>query len=188
MARKEFTSVIRTIESLGYGMVIITHDKQNMEKMVTQDLENNAAKVIRGYADFTFLLKKEDIDDRETVIAYSQKAGAESKSRAMYFADKFEFTYENLEEELKKAIAKQIEMNGIEVKVQEKKATETRSFEELRKSVIDLYTKLVGEENSSLKDVEYVIQKQMQGVRISEANESYYDQLLVIEAFMLGIE
>ena len=188
LARKEFASVIRTVESLGYGMVFITHDKVNMEKQTTQDLENNAAKVIRGYADFTFLLKKEVIDDRETVIAYSQKAGAESKSRAMYFAESFEFTFENLKKELDKAVQKQIEMDGIEVQVQQRKAETDRSFEEVKNSVIELYKKFVAEEHASLNDIAYVIQKQMQGVKISEANESYYDQLLVIETFMLGLE
>ena len=138
-ARREFNSIIKGIESLGYGMVFITHDKIDMEKQTKQDLENNAAKVLRGYADFTFLLKKETIDGAETVIAYSQKDESDTKTRARYFAPSFEFTYENLCKELKSAIDKQIQMEGIEVKVQKAKVEEQRTFAEVQESVIKMY-------------------------------------------------
>lgn len=187
-ARKEFNSIIKGIEGLGYGMVFITHDKVDMEKVTKQDLENNAAKVLRGYADFIFLLKKENINDRDTVVAYSQILGADSKSRPRYFAPQFEFTFDNLQEELKKSIDKQIEMEGIEVKVQETKRTEARDFETLRDDVIRLYSEFAAKEHSALPDIQAVIQTQMQGVPVSKANESFYDQLLTIETYILGIE
>lgn len=187
-ARKEFNSIVKGIENLGYGMVFITHDKVDMEKVTKQDLENNAAKVIRGYADFIFLVKKEKVDDKDTVIAYSQMVSAESKSRLRYFTPSFEFTFENLQEELEKSINKQIEMEGIEVKIQKTKINETRSFDKLRQDVIDLYTTFAEKEHSALADIQTVIQNQMQGVPISKANETFYDQLLTIETYMLGIE
>ena len=187
-ARKEFNSIIKGIEGLGYGMVFITHDKVDMEKVTKQDLENNAAKVLRGYADFIFLLRKESINDRDTVVAYSQILGADSKSRPRYFAPQFEFTFDNLQEELKKSIDKQIEMEGIEVKVQETKRTEARDFETLRDDVIRLYSEFAAKEHSALPDIQAVIQTQMQGVPVSKANESFYDQLLTIETYILGIE
>lgn len=187
-ARKEFNSIIKGIENLGYGMVFITHDKVDMEKTTKQDLENNAAKVLKGYADFIFLLRKESINDKDTVIAYSQMLGAESKSRPRYFAPSFEFTFDNLKDELKKSIDKQIEMEGIEVRIQETKAVETRDFETLRSSVIELYTAFVTKEHSALSDIQSVIQTQMQGVPVSKANETFYDQLLTIETYMLGID
>ena len=187
-ARKEFNSIIKGIEGLGYGMVFITHDKVDMEKVTKQDLENNAAKVLRGYADFIFLLRKENINDRDTVVAYSQILGADSKSRPRYFAPQFEFTFDNLQEELKKSIDKQIEMEGIEVKVQETKRTEARDFETLRDDVIRLYSEFAAKEHSALPDIQAVIQTQMQGVPVSKANESFYDQLLTIETYILGIE
>lgn len=187
-ARKEFNSIIKGIEGLGYGMVFITHDKVDMEKVTKQDLENNAAKVLRGYADFIFLLRKENVNDHDTVVAYSQILGADSKSRPRYFAPQFEFTFDNLQEELKKSIDKQIEMEGIEVKVQETKRTEGRDFETLRDDVIRLYSEFAAKEHSALPDIQSVIQAQMQGVPVSKANESFYDQLLTIETYILGIE
>lgn len=187
-ARKEFNSIIKGIEGLGYGMVFITHDKVDMEKVTKQDLENNAAKVLRGYADFIFLLRKENINDRDTVVAYSQILGADSKSRPRYFAPQFEFTFDNLQDELKKSIDKQIEMEGIEVRVQETKKTEERDFESLRNDVIALYSNFAAAEHSALPDIQAVIQTQMQGVPVSKANESFYDQLLTIETYMLGID
>lgn len=187
-ARREFNSIIKGIESLGYGMVFITHDKIDMEKQTKQDLENNAAKVLRGYADFTFLLKKETIDGAETVIAYSQKDESDTKTRARYFAPSFEFTYENLCKELKSAIDKQIQMEGIEVKVQKAKVEEQRTFAEVQESVIKMYTHFIQIEHAELPNIEAVIAGQMQGVRLSQAPESYYDRLLVIETYLMGIE
>lgn len=187
-AKKEFNSIIKGIESLGYGMVFITHDKLDMEKQTKQDLENNAAKVLKGYADFTFLLKKEVVDGVDTVMAYSQKSESDTKTRARYFTPSFEFTFENLEKELKNAIDKQIQMEGIEVAVKERQTEEVRSFEELKESVINLYTHFVQIEHAEIDNINDVISGQMQGVRISQAPESYYDRLLVIEAYLLGIE
>lgn len=187
-ARKEFNSIIKGIENLGYGMVFITHDKVDMEKSTKQDLENNAAKVLKGYADFIFLLKKEKIEDKDTVIAYSQLVGAESKSRPRYFTNHFEFTFDNLKNELKKSIDKQIEMEGIEVMVQQTKSADARDFETLRDSVITLYTNFMTKEHSALADIQAVIQTQMQGVPVSKANDTFYDQLLTIETYMLGID
>lgn len=187
-AKKEFNSVIKGIESLGYGMVFITHDKVDMEKQTKQDLENNAAKVLRGYADFTFLLKKETVNEVDTVIAYSQRNESDTKTRARYFTSSFEFTYENLEKELKNAIEKQIQMEGIEVQIKERQVEQTRSFEELRDTVIQLYTHFLQIEHAEMNNINDIIAGQMQGVRLSQAPESYYDKLLVIEAYLLGIE
>lgn len=187
-AKKEFNSIIKGIESLGYGMVFITHDKVDMEKQTKQDLENNAAKVLRGYADFTFLLKKEVLNDVDTVVAYSQRNESDTKTRARYFTSSFEFTYENLEKELRNAIEKQIQMEGIEVQVRERQVEQTRSFEEVKESVIQLYTHFVQIEHAEVENINNIIAGQMQGVRISQAPESYYDKLLVIETYLLGIE
>lgn len=187
-AKKEFNSIIKGIESLGYGMVFITHDKVDMEKQTKQDLENNAAKVLKGYADFTFLLKKEVLNDVDTVVAYSQRNESDTKTRARYFTSSFEFTYENLEKELRNAIEKQIQMEGIEVQVKERQVEQTRSFEEVKESVIQLYTHFVQIEHAEVENINDIIAGQMQGVRISQAPESYYEKLLVIETYLLGIE
>ena len=187
-AKKEFNSIIKGIESLGYGMVFITHDKVDMEKQTKQDLENNAAKVLRGYADFTFLLKKEDLDGSNTVVAYAQRNETDTKARPRYFTSSFEFTFENLQKELKKAIDKQIQMEGIEVAIKEKSVEEERSFEDLKADVIKLYSHFVEIEHAELPNINMVVSNQMQGVRLSVAPESYYEKLMVIEAYLLGIE
>lgn len=187
-AKNEFNSVIKGIESLGYGIVFITHDKVDMEKQTKQDMESSAAKVLRGYTDFIFLLKKEVIEERPTVVAYSQKVETDTKARLRYFVPYFEFTFENLEKELESAVQKQIQMDGIEVQVKERVIEEKRSLDDVRNSVIQLYSDLQEANHAKLPDVESVIMAQLPGVRISQANESYYDKLLVIEAYMLDIE
>ena len=186
MARKEFNSVIKGLESLGYGLVFITHDKVDMEKITKQDLENNAAKVLRGYTDFIFLLRKEKIDNKDTVIAYSQMVGADSKSRVRYFTPKFEFNYENLEKELKLAIDKQIQMEGIKVAVQEKQKTEERGLEEIKTSVINLAQNL--QKTPKWEGVVNTITTIMQGTPISKAEEEHREKLLILETYLIGIE
>ena len=79
-------------------------------------------------------------------------------------------------------------MEGIEVMVQQTKSADARDFETLRDSVITLYTNFMTKEHSALADIQAVIQTQMQGVPVSKANDTFYDQLLTIETYMLGID
>lgn len=187
-AKNEFNSVIKGIESLGYGIIFITHDKIDMEKQTRQDMESSAAKVLKGYTDFIFLLKKEVVEERQTVVAYSQKVETDTKARLRYFVPSFEFTFENLQKELESAVQKQIQMEGIEVEIKERMIEEKRSLEEVRNSVIQLYSEFKESDHAKLPDIESVIMTQLPGIRISQTNESYYDKLLTIEAFMLDIE
>ena len=92
------------------------------------------------------------------------------------------------EKELKKAIDKQIQMEGIEVAIKEKSVEEERSFEDLKADVIKLYSHFVEIEHAELPNINMVVSNQMQGVRLSVAPESYYEKLMVIEAYLLGIE
>ena len=114
---------------------------------------------------------------------------ADTKHRAHYFTDKFEFTFENLQYELELAVQKQVKMEGIQVQVKEGKTqVEERSFEDIRNNVIKLVTKFMEEESSHMTDIQQIISIQLQGKRLSEANATYYNQMLTIETYLISLE
>lgn len=191
---KNWTSAMNTMEGLGYGIVFICHDKDisdaSMNVIGTKvKMENTPLGVIRGLVDFIFNCKKEVVDGHQTVIAYSDSMDADTKHRAHYFTDKFEFTFENLQYELELAVQKQVKMEGIQVQVKEGKTqVEERSFEDIRDNVIKLVTKFMEEESSHMADIQQIIGIQLQGKRLSEANSTYYNQMLTIETYLISLE
>lgn len=189
---REWTQTMNRIEAEGYGIVFISHDKdimnQKMEYVGTKiKLESQAANVIRGMTDFIFNLRKEVINDYQTVIAYSDLFSVETKSRARYFADRFEFTYDNLEKELRIAIEKQVKIEGIVVSVQDRKVTEDRSFDVVRDNVLRMIAECSEKESPHLEEITQLVRAQLQGKRISTVTDVFYEQMLVIETFLLGI-
>lgn len=190
--KKEFNSIIKGIENLGYGMIFISHDKditKNMEKVGTKaDLDKTASRIIQGYSDFVFKLSRAEIDGRRTVIAETDVEGAESKSRARYFAPKFEFTYASLEKEMARAIEKQVNMEGIETKVQNLLPAEKRPYEEVFNSIKTMITHYYNIESPKIPEIEQVVNVQLGGQKFSQINENYYGNLLVIETYLLGLE
>lgn len=189
---REWIKAMNKVEAEGYGIIFITHDKdimnQKLEYVGTKiKLESQAANVIRGMTDFIFNLRKEVVDGYQTVMAYSDLTSVETKKRARYFTEKFEFTYENLEKELRIAIEKQIKIEGITVQVQERKELKERPFEEVRANVLRMIQECSEKDSPHLGDITQLVKTQLQGNRISSVGESYYDQMLVIEAFLLSI-
>ena len=174
------------------GMIFISHDKdvtKNMEKIGTKaDLDKTALRIIQGYCDFVFKLSKVEIDGRKTVIAETDVEGAESKSRARYFAPKFEFSYSSLEKEMAKAIEKQVNMEGIETRVQKLMPAEKRSYEEVFNSIKTMITHYYEIESPRIAEIEQVVNIQLGGLKFSQINENYYGNLLVIETYLLGLE
>lgn len=191
---KNWTSAMNTMESLGYGITFICHDKDISDSAMNVigtkvKLENTPLGVIRGLVDFIFNCKKEIVDGHQTVIAYSDSMDADTKHRAHYFTDKFEFTFDNLKYELELAVQKQVKMEGIQTVVrEEKQQAEERSFEEIRENVINLVTKFMEEDSSHIPEIQQIINVQLQGRRLSEVNSTYYSQMLTIETYLISLE
>ena len=125
--RNEFETVVRSIVQKGYGLVMLAHSdeiekedkvKKTKTTVVKIDIDKRPDMIIKGLADFVFFLHKEIKDgttDVPTVYAYSQLVDIDTKSRSRYFSPRFEFTYENLQFEMEKAIQKQYEVEGKEI-------------------------------------------------------------------------
>lgn len=123
--REEFESQIRSIASKGYNLVLLAHadstekeDKISNKKVMTikMDMDKRPEAFCATFSDFAFYLNKElDENGQPTVYAYSDLIEVSTKKRGRYFAPRFEFTFENLQEELNKAIIRQYKEEGLEL-------------------------------------------------------------------------
>lgn len=121
--RKEMAKQLNYIAQLGYGIVFSDHSREERNddgKIIAAKprMDNTTSTIVNALVDFTFFLKKEYKEgvDQPSVFAYSQLPDVIlTKSRAMFMSKRFEFTFENLEKELKLAIEKQMEFLGQEI-------------------------------------------------------------------------
>lgn len=194
--RKEFEESILSIPQMGYGLVLIAHademeDNGNIRSKV--DIDKRPAAIIKGLADFIFYVRKEYRDDAEatvknqTVYAYSQLVEIESKTRSRYFAPRFEFTYENLQLEMKKAIEEQKKVEGI-VTVQASESLhelQEEDFDQLKLDVLNLARELMDTDAADL--AEKAILGTL-GFAISKASKIHRPQLEVLEQELLDIK
>lgn len=198
--RKEFEKAILSIPQMGYGLVLIAHADEMVEDSTNTvkakvDIDKRPAAIIKGLADFIFYTRKEYRDGSEerpedlTVYAYSGLMDIESKSRSRYFTRRFEFTYENLVQELKNAVEKQKKVEGVSA-VSEKSdlhTVEEEDFETLRDSVLELATRLLESEAAQIAE-QKILEIMPDGVRISKASPLLHKNLQILESELLDIE
>jgi hypothetical protein len=184
--RNEFETVVRSICQKGYGLIMLAHsdevekeDKISKQKTLSVkiDIDKRPDLIIKQLADFVFYLHKEIKDGTEnepTVYAYSNLVSVETKSRSIYFTPRFEFTYQNLENELKTAIERQYAEQGLEVPtnvVQDNPyGVEKVDFEELKADAIKDATILL--EKGYENQVSELLLNVFKGVKISDLTET----------------
>lgn len=192
--KKEFQKQIGLIATLGYGIVFIAHSdaKRNDDGQISSAvpiMEKRPKESVIALVDFIFYLQKEEKENGEgtTVFAYSKLPSSfESKTRARHLSPKFEFTFENLEKEIKKAIEKHLELNETslitEDVVQHHTDEKDIPFEDLKGMVISEATRLTKHENPDVVEAaQNAIISIMKGTRISDAGPTHYDQLIVLK-------
>lgn len=183
--RLEFETSIRAIVQKGYGLIMLAHsdevekeDKNTKTKnIVTKiDIDKRPDLIIKGLADFVLFLHKEvkeGTTDTPTVYAYSDLVTIDTKSRSRYFRPKFEFTYENLQQELHDAVARQYAVEGGSmpdgIESTNPYTREEVSFATLKKDVVELAQSLV-----SIKpdDVGKLLTDVFKGTKVSDLKES----------------
>ena len=184
--RNEFEITLRSIVQKGYGLVMLAHsdevekeDKISKQKTLSVkiDIDKRPDLIIKGLADFVFFLHKENkvVDGVETptVYAYSNLVQIDTKSRSRYFSEKFEFTYENLQAELRKAVERQYAEKHQPVP----EATHINPYEEqpvdfdlLRNEVVELATALM--EHGFDKEVQETLLNIFKGEKLSSLTEN----------------
>lgn len=196
--RKEFSRQINLIAQLGYGMVFIDHSKETRDeetgiiKTAKPRMDNTAFSIINALVDFSFFLNKEATNDSggtvSSVFAYTDlPSDIATKSRAKYMAKRFEFTFENLENEVKKAVITQVKELGMPIDEEELAQStkplipmgDPRSVEEIKDAIMVFGPKIV---ELGLQDRFRVITTNALGsIKISQAQDTHKDQLLAIE-------
>jgi len=192
LAKNEFEKTINSIPQLGYGLVMVAHsDELNDEKngiSVKVDIDKRPSSVIKGMADFILYARKEQIENSEdpndmTVYAYSETTNPniEVKSRARFFPRKIEFTYENIVNDLKKAILEQDKLFNVHSEEEpdfEIYKEEEVDIEKVQNNVIELIQTLskmnYGEEISK------IVNNHLHGKRISETTKANLASLYAI--------
>jgi hypothetical protein len=194
--RKEFEKSILSIPQMGYGLILIAHademeENGNIRSKV--DIDKRPAAIIKGLADFIFYVRKEYKDDQEptvknqTVYAYSQLVEIESKTRSRYFAPRFEFTYDNLQAEMRKAIDEQKKIEGIvTVKSTENPhELQVEDFDQLKLDVTNLARELMESDAAELAEKAII---GTLGFAISKASKIHRPQLEVLQQELLDIK
>lgn len=185
--RDEFETTIYSIAQKGYGVILLAHsDEVEKEDAATKqkyiqtkiDTDRRPEIIIKQMSDFVFYLHKEvkPETNEPTVYAYTNLVQIDTKSRSRYFSPKFEFTYENLCNELEAAVAKQYEMekctrpeNYIETNPY---VREEVNFSDLKAKVINIAQYLLGCSNSlAVNDATTLISNMFKGVPVSQVEE-----------------
>jgi|AntRauTorckE6833_2_1112554.scaffolds.fasta_scaffold00243_14 hypothetical protein len=190
LIRKEFEKTILKIPQIGYGLVMIAHADENNKgedaSSTKVDIDKRPAAIIKGLADHIIYLRKaykdgtEKTMENQTVYAYTNLVDIESKTRLKQLAPKFEFTYENLKEEIKKAIEKKKVQEGIvtdENRQQLYKKTE-QSFEEVREEAVAIAKQLISENGEDIKEYINNLIFDYLGVPISETTKAHKNELI----------
>lgn len=196
--KTDFNRAINTIAQNGYAIVFIAHaeakkDEKGNVVSIEPRIDRRPREAIEALTDFIFYLQKEVVDeDRETVIAYSNlPQNVMTKSRIRGFAPSFEFTFENVEREINKALDNYSgvyngavvgeEVHGVEIK------KELVPFEKVKEETIELAQHYL--QTEVYKDqATSIIMGAMGGVRLSEAPESYRQVLLDLQAELRSLD
>lgn len=182
LIRKEFEKNILKIPQMGYGLVLIAHsdtgnaDDEDYKAKV--DIDKRPAAIIKGLADFIFYLKEgyrigeEKTEENKTVYAFTKSVDVETKTRLNHMAPYFEFTYENLKEEVSKALEKKKLQEGIvtDEKGENLHKNEEEPFEVIQEETKELATELSQYGDEAQEEVKNLILSIL-GSSISQATK-----------------
>lgn len=202
--KKEFRTQMSAIAQLGYGIVFIAHSDTKRDNetghitAATPTMDKKPRESVIALVDFILFVQKEAKDnnpDETTVYAYSKlPSQIESKTRARYLAPRFEFTFENLEKEIVKAIDMLEQEEGAEVSSQvinhhvEVAEAVNLSFDALKEQTLLIAKELLGLNDDKTVAATAAIGSIMKGVRVSEATALHYDQLVALRETLIDIK
>jgi len=149
MVDKEFDDTVRKITQLGYGLVLIGHEKSRVEtdgqisvKHISPDVSDRCGKIINRMVDITAYIGMENgvryIYPRQTTITEGpQTTEIYAGSHFANLNDKIELSYENLVNAIAEAMT--TNSNGIEVKLVDApvivQQEEVLDFKEIRSNI-----------------------------------------------------
>lgn len=188
---EEFSSTLRKIINLNYGLIVTCHTKESVIgtkddidiKSIAPDLDKRCTPIINGLVDIMGMITKEwDADgtcNRWLITKATPTISAGSRWKNL--APKIPFGYKNLEEAIVAAIDVSAKEGAKVVDKVEKTTEKEMTYEEIRAEASGLWTKLVeaDEENAAriLKKVEMIFGRQ---VKLSEITEDQRDLFMLV--------
>lgn len=183
--KSEMSEAFNLLAQRGYGIVFIAHSKDKKNEageIITSEpsLDNSTMTIINALVDVILFLNKEGDDENKSVYAYSAlPPHIVTKSRIRTLSKRFEFTFENLEHEMKTAIGEV----GVETaeKVEDREIKRI-SLEDLKAEIVKSAAK--AEELNLIHGAEDILKDALKGLPLSKATEVHYDQLLAVDHAM----
>lgn len=195
--KNNFNRALNSIVQNGYSLVLNAHAeiKKSDDGKITAIgpiLDKQPKKTIEALTDFIFYLQKEVVNDKETVMAYSYlPENVMTKSRIRNLSPCFEFTFENLEKEINKALDDYSNFYnnvaiGEEVATEDKSAANVVPFETIKERVINTAQRFLNDEVYQEKATQIIVSA-MGNVRLSQAPESYREILIDLEQELINL-
>ena len=154
---KEFSSFLRQITTMDYGLILIAHAKtknvagpnDTVLESVSPDIPDRAKGIINALVDITGYIRlafKPDGSSTRTLITRETPLIA-AKSRWPYLQPEIPFGYDSLVQAIGEAVDRQEEVEGIKSrdKLKEQEFISSRPFEEAMEEGRTLWTQYVGQ-------------------------------------------
>jgi hypothetical protein len=184
----EFWTEIDKLLGTGYTLIFISHAEETKEGKAIPKGDKRSVKPIIDNSDIVVFLTSNGVDENHNVIKssawFAETEQFFARSRFDYIDTYLEeFTAENLEKVIAKAIERQEEAEGVKaVSFEEQKeslSSEELNYDELVQKINDLGTQLA--EDGRVEEVVEVIEKYLgKGKKVSEAKKSQVEILAVI--------
>ena len=157
LCKKEYDACLRKIAMLGYGLVIISHETTKTIKTesgqeyqkIMPTLAERPKLIVNRLVDIIAYLRLSE-EDKKRYIYTRGNEKFEAGARFPYLLPKIEMTYDNLVEELYKAIEQQAQEDGTELTAGAEKEnsffSEGRKFEDVINEAKQVFTKLLEED------------------------------------------
>ena len=193
LCKKAYDDAFRKIAMLGYGLVFISHEQI---KNVKTEKGEEYQKIMPTLADRPKLIVNRLVD----VIAYLRQSSEDGKryiytrgnerfeagSRFIYMSPKIEMSYENLVDDLVKAIEKQAEMNNTNLSDKNENTffKANRTFDQVIEEAKDIFQRLMTKDKEKYAvEMNNIISRIFgKPIRISEATPEQQELVeMVIE-------
>lgn len=174
--KNEFSQVFRGLTQLGYAVVFIGHDKEVMDdngnRTIRPALSNSTRTIITGMADIIGYAHQSKSYEQSILTIRCSDDSIECGSRFKYMKHEFPMSYDNLVEELRKAIEKEAgehDNQFITNEKQEVKDAPVYDYETLMKEFQGLVAAIMDEDENNAGKITSVIEHYLgKGKKASE--------------------
>ena len=175
--KEEFSQVFRGLTQLGYAVLFIGHDKEvlddNGNKTIRPALTNSTRTIICGMSDIIgYAHQDKDYKESSVLTLRCADDSIECGSRFKYLKNEFPCSYNNLVEELEKAITLEAQEHDNKFITNEKQQViedEAYDFDSLKKEFQGLVEALMNEDASNADKITSVVEHYLgRGKKASE--------------------